>query len=133
MADTPLQLAHSTKQTFFEYLGSHPDHNQQFNNFMGLYATDRPRWLDPGHFPVEKILGEEAKIGDENTVLMVDVGGGKGHDLILFREKYPNLPGRLILQDLPFVISQAGSLPAGLEAMPHDFFTPQPINGESVK
>lgn len=27
---------------------------------MGLYATDRPRWLDEGHFPVREILGQGA-------------------------------------------------------------------------
>lgn len=96
---------------------------------MGMYATDRPRWLDPGHFPIRKVLGEEAKINEDNPVLLVDVGGGKGHDLALFQKMYSDLPGGLVLQDIPYVIEQAGALPAGIEAMPYDFFTPNPIKG----
>lgn len=63
-------------------------------------------------------------------MLMVDVGGGKGHVLILFQQRYDDLPGWLILQDLPSVVKQAGQLSAGLEAMGHDFFTDNPIKGE---
>lgn len=63
---------------------------------------------------------------------MVDVGGGKGHDLILLKNMYPDLKGRMILQDMPFVIKQAGVLPDGLESMVYDFFTPQPIVGKCL-
>jgi len=126
--NTLFHLGLSTKLTFFEYLGTHPDQNKYFNNFMGMYAQDRPRWLDPGHFPVREILGEGAST-DKDAVLLVDVGGGKGHDLVLFQKLYHDLPGRLVLQDLPYVIQQAGALPAGIEATPHDFFQPQPIQG----
>ncbi|EED15780.1 O-methyltransferase [Talaromyces stipitatus ATCC 10500] len=128
ITDTPFQFGHHTKRTFFEYLGTYPEQAQQFNNFMGLYATDRPRWLDEGHFPVREILGEGAS-EEKDAVLMVDVGGGKGHDLILFQQRYGDLPGRLILQDLPSVVKQAGQLSAGLESMGHDFFTENPIKG----
>jgi hypothetical protein len=130
LTDTPFQLGHATRQTFFEYLGSHPDQNQQFNNFMGLYAVGRPRWHDQGHFPVREVIGEGAS-KDENSALLVDVGGGKGHDLIAFQKMYHDLPGRLVLQDMPHVIQQAGKLPDGIEGMPHDFFAPQPIKGKT--
>lgn len=128
ITSTPFQLGHHTKLTFFEYLAKHPEQAQQFNNFMGLYATDRPRWLDEGHFPVRDILGKGAST-EENAVLLVDVGGGKGHDLILFQKRYGDLPGRMVLQDLPSVVEQAGQLPEGLEATGHDFFKENPIKG----
>ncbi|KAJ5794560.1 O-methyltransferase [Penicillium paradoxum] len=128
ITSTPFQLGHHTKLTFFEYLAKHPEQAQQFNNFMGLYATDRPRWLDEGHFPVREILGKGAST-DEDAVLLVDVGGGKGHDLVLFQKRYGDLPGRMILQDMPSVIEQAGQLSEGLEATAHDFFKENPIKG----
>lgn len=98
---------------------------------MGMYANGRPRWLDPEHFPIREVLGESAQIGEDNSVLIVDVGGGKGHDLMSLKKMYPDLKGRMILQDISFVIKQAGVLPDGLESMVYDFFTPQPIIGKS--
>jgi hypothetical protein len=35
---------------------------------------------------------------------MVDVAGGRGHDLKKFRAKFPHAPGRLIVEDLPQVL-----------------------------
>lgn len=95
---------------------------------MGMYAQDRPRWLDPGNFPVREILGEGAST-EPDAALLVDVGGGKGHDLVTFKKTYGDLPGRLVLQDLSGAIQQAGSLPEGIESAVHDFFTPQPVKG----
>jgi hypothetical protein len=128
ITDTPFQLGHSTTRTFFDYLGRHPDQIGQFNNYMGMYAQDRPRWLDPGNFPVREILGEGAST-EPDAALLVDVGGGKGHDLVTFKKTYGDLPGRLVLQDLAGAIQQAGSLPDGIESTVYDFFTPQPVKG----
>lgn len=129
LKNSPFQLGHNTKLSFFEYLGTHPKQAQQFNNFMGLYAQGRPRWLDPGHYPIRERLVEGADT-DPNSVFMVDVGGGKGHDITLFQKLYKDIiPGRLVLQDMPTVIQQAGELPAGIEGTPHDFFKPNPVVG----
>lgn len=128
ITDTPFQLGHGTKRTFFDYLGRHPDQIAQFNNYMGMYAQDRPRWLDLGNFPVREILGEGAST-DPDAALLVDVGGGKGHDLVTFKKTYGDLPGKLVLQDLSGAIQQAGSLPEGIESTVYDFFTPQPVKG----
>lgn len=59
----------------------------------------------------------------------VDVGGGHGHQCIQLGKIYPNVLGRLILQDLPQAIDQ---LPAieGVKAQAHDFFQKQPILGQ---
>jgi hypothetical protein len=37
----------------------------------------------------------------QDDVLLVDVGGSFGHDLLYFRRKCPDVPGRLLLQDRP--------------------------------
>lgn len=60
---------------------------------------------------------------------LVDIGGNLGHDLKLFQEKCPEIPGRLILMDLPETIA-GNSLPLeGIEKIDYDFFTPQTVFG----
>lgn len=83
------------------------------------------RWFD--HIPVTSKL----QVHSPSDVLVVDVGGGVGHDLIAFKEKHPELQGKLIVQDIATVIDgiAPGSLPEGIEAMKYDFFTPQPVKG----
>jgi len=50
----------------------------------------------------------------------------------IFHKAFPDLAGRVILQDLPAIIESglkeelAGF---GIEAIAHNFFTPQPIKG----
>ena len=84
------------------------------------------KWFDAS--PVEEIL--EIKTVDPSSVLMVDMGGNVGHDLQIFHQAYPNLPGRLIVQDLPGAISTVDTEAIKpVEAMAHDFFKPQPIVG----
>ncbi|RAK75872.1 S-adenosyl-L-methionine-dependent methyltransferase [Aspergillus fijiensis CBS 313.89] len=130
--ETAFQLGHRTSLNFFEHVQREPDTARRFNNHMGVYAQGRPRWMDPGFYPVRHQLVEGAvpAIGDEG-VLLVDVGGSFGHDLLDFRRKWPDVPGRLVLQDLPEVVA---SVPGevrelGVEAMGYDFFTAQPVIG----
>ena len=92
--------------------------------------TGRSRWMDPGFYPVNKNLVDDAKAADK-AIFLVDIGGGKGHDLQELHQQYPNLPGRLILQDLNGVIreAEASGLDKKIITMEHDFFKPQPIKG----
>jgi hypothetical protein len=62
-------------------------------------------------------------------VLLVDIGGNQGHDLKLFQDQEPGLPGRLVLMDLPEVVNKITTPLNGIEVIPYDFFTPQPITG----
>ena len=64
--------------------------------------------------------------------LLVDVGGRLGHDLIAFKQKFPHLHGKLIVQDLPVVIDDVKDLSPGIEAMRHDFFKTQPVKNAKV-
>jgi hypothetical protein len=78
---------------------------------------------------MEAVFGD-AKVGKDD-VLLIDVGGSGGHDLIDFHKAHPSMPGRLILQDLPTTIQSLDSAALaqqGIEPMGHDFFTPQPIH-----
>lgn len=88
--------------------------------------------MDVGFYPVPT-LTEGTNI-TKDDVLLVDMGGSMGHDLSEFRRKWPQIPGRAVLQDLPEVVKQANSmnLPSSIETMSHDFFTEQPIKGMSI-
>jgi hypothetical protein len=53
-----------------------------------------------------------------------------GHDLVGLKRKFPNLPGRLVLEDLPDVIEHAKeSIEDGIEVVGYDMFTEQPLKG----
>jgi hypothetical protein len=67
---------------------------------------------------------------DPDAVLLVDVGGNTGHEIQAIRQRFPALSGRMVLQDLPSTIEQVQSN-KDMEAMEHNFFTPQPVQGIS--
>ncbi|KAL4744785.1 hypothetical protein BDW72DRAFT_208739 [Aspergillus terricola var. indicus] len=64
--------------------------------------------------------------GGADDVFMVDVAGGRGHDLKIFRDKFPDVKGQFILEDLGHVIEQSVE---GLRAkkIAFDLFKEQPI------
>jgi hypothetical protein len=72
---------------------------------------------------------EETRSWDPERPVFVNVGGGVGHQCAQFKEKFPDVPGRVILQDMPHSIAQALPTP-GVENMVHDFFQPQPVKGK---
>ncbi|ROW17151.1 hypothetical protein VPNG_01336 [Cytospora leucostoma] len=64
----------------------------------------------------------------EDEIAIVDVAGGQGHIMTDVRERYPNLKGRIIVQDLPAVLDTVlGGPPKGIEFMPYNMFTTQPV------
>ncbi|KAF7554243.1 hypothetical protein G7Z17_g3064 [Cylindrodendrum hubeiense] len=124
----PVQHGLKTDKPFFAILQSNPRLGSAFNNFMAGYAKARPRWVDI--YPVEERLGTKTELSTNVGPLLVDVGGGLGHELSAFHASNgSNLPGQLVLQDLPSVIDQAkgsSDLPTSIKAVAHDFFEPQP-------
>jgi hypothetical protein len=70
-----------------------------FNAFMSGILATRSHWFTT--FPADEILIKDADQNSSDAVLLVDVGGGKGHDIAAFQQAYPDAPGKLILQDLP--------------------------------
>ena len=130
-ADSPFQLAFNTQDDFFQYLNANPRVLEGFANFMAGYNQGQAAWMDQGFYPVvERLFSGFTSHQLNNEVLLVDVGGGKGQDLIDFTFKYPERPGRVILQDLEAVLQDAGPFSNGIEPMAYDFFTPQPVKGE---
>ena len=84
-----------------------------------------PTWLDV--VPFEEISSNQ----DPETPIFVDVGGSIGHQCAALKARYPNIPGRIIYQDLPPVIPHGLKIP-GVEPMVHDFWQEQPVKGKSI-
>ncbi|KAL4784456.1 S-adenosyl-L-methionine-dependent methyltransferase [Aspergillus varians] len=129
--DGPFQEAHKSSLPFFEWLVANPPNLQHFDSFMSAYRAGKANWYDPGFYPVaERLITDfDASTSD---VLLVDIGGGRGHDVTFFTNQHPTHPGQVVLQDREPVI--AGVLESSTAALPftaqaHDFFTPQPIQG----
>ncbi|KAJ5712150.1 hypothetical protein N7488_006306 [Penicillium malachiteum] len=87
----------------FEWLAEDKSHQSRFNSYMLT----------------------EGAVNHEDAIFLVDIGGNQGHDLGKVHAQYPNLPGRLILQDLPKILSKVNK--PGIECMSYSFLDPQPI------
>ncbi len=125
----PLQHIFNTNLNSFEYWATLPTNAlQNFNTCMTGNRGSRPSWIE--WFPVEHNVLQGAE-EDETAVLIVDVAGGRGHDLEAFRRKFPHAKGRMILQDLPSVIDDIQDLDPHIERLTHDMFLPQPIRGKN--
>ncbi|KAI9711821.1 MAG: hypothetical protein M1820_001966 [Bogoriella megaspora] len=125
----PFQSAKDTKLELWPWLCEHPELLSHFAKFMGGQRMMRIDWFN--FLPIEEMFLKGAREG-KDEVLMVDVGGGEGHDIEKFAKARPNAPGRLVVQDLPDVINMIKGLDERVEKMPHDFFTEQPAKGARV-
>lgn len=98
------------------------------NDYLGGYNLGRPWWMDPSVYPVQERLIDGADTSP-SAPFLVDIGGNVGHDLERFRRRYPNHPGKLILQDLPMMIRQITDLDPAIVRMEYDFHQEQPVKG----
>ncbi|KAI1391437.1 S-adenosyl-L-methionine-dependent methyltransferase [Hypoxylon trugodes] len=128
LSDGPLQYAYKTKLNMFEHLQANQPYGDLFNLHMGGYHQGRASWMDTGFYPVQEKLIDGAD-KDDKAPFIVDVGGSIGHDIQELLEKYPHIPGRLVLQDLPAVLGQIKTLDSRIERMEHNFLTEQPVKG----
>ena len=95
---------------------------------MTAQRDGRAYWLD--FFPFEQHITQCCEgTGDESAVMLVDVGGARGHEIQAIKSRYAHLPGKFVLQDLPDTVAQALDVP-GLVGMAHDFFTEQTVKGK---
>lgn len=121
--DSPFNFALGSKQKYFEYMSSKPYYQNAFDTVMAApYRRDEESWFN--FFPVE----EKLRVNGPSEVLLVDVGGGRGKDLQAFHKRFPDLPGRLILQDLGHVTATA-DVTNEIENQAHSFFDEQPVKG----
>ncbi|KAK3676965.1 hypothetical protein LTR78_003170 [Recurvomyces mirabilis] len=112
----------------FSLLAINPTRKQNFDNYMqARLHPSIPKWFD-----IYDVRTELASATDvtSDMALLVDVGGGKGHDIAQFAERFPDLFGELVLQDLPQTFdSGLVASPDRVMIMGHDFFTDQPVKG----
>ena len=123
---TAFQQAWKTPLHAFDWFGENPQHLAHFNDYMALRRQPEQTWLTV--YPVsDEVQGWDAR--DNTRAIYVNIGGGIGHQCAQFKAKYPDLPGRVVLQDLPHTVAQALQTP-GVENMGHDFFEEQPVKGK---
>ena len=119
---TVFQDAWNDPRHVFSWFSDHPDKLAHFNKYMALRRDVKQSWL--GLYPV----AEKTADWDPERPVFVDVGGSIGHQCAHFKQAFPDIPGRVILQDLEHSIANALPTP-GVEKMVHDFFRPQPVLG----
>jgi len=107
----------------FVWLSQHPKNFSDFNQYMATQRRTAPTWLS--EYPFET----EIQGWDHRKPLLVDVGGGIGHQCVDLIVRYPKLPGRIVLQDLAHCIDEALQSPA-LDVMVHNMYDRQPIKGQ---
>ena len=104
-----------------------PARGEIFNSFMTKWKEGARSWVD--FYPAKSALsGQVDKSPD--AVLLVDVGGGRGHVMQEFAAQPGLKTGRLIVQDQPAALGDVRQLGLdGIEIMSYDLFAPQPIKG----
>ena len=115
---------------FWPYLKKTPDMHRSFDAFMqGRRVLFPLHWFDV--YPAaEKLFPTEASQRGDEDVVMVDVGGGRGHDTVALKEAFPDQRGRYIVQDLPETLEglTKDNL-KGVEPMVVNIFDGEPIKG----
>ncbi|SPQ24141.1 92f86a0f-5903-4fca-ab4e-4565446c5867 [Thermothielavioides terrestris] len=123
---TAFEFVH--KRSMWQVLENQPEQRTNFD----LWMRERKRHEETlwhRRYPACTALSHDNLKSGPDAVLMVDVGGANGSQLINFKKQFPHLPGRYVLQDLPESLAAMRQPPDGIEVMAYDFFTPQPIKG----
>lgn len=120
----PFRYAENYPNGIWEWIGQDAERSNDFNTYMEGARGSRPSWIE--WFPVkERIIdGFDASQGN---ILLVDVAGGRGHDTQSFRYKFPDAPGRLVVEDQPRVIGDIHELDTSIERIGFDLFKKQPL------
>lgn len=122
----PWQVGASTSKPLFDTIQSDPHTSAVFNDLMvGLSKLKPDLWTT---IPVEERILNGAK--GEGHPVIVDVGGSVGHDVKEFKRSFPHAQGQIMVQDTRKVLESTNwDAMEGIDALEHDFFTPQPIKG----
>ena len=124
------QFALDTKLNMFQWLEQHPEQLAAFSALQAASTKRRGPVLQAtlsGLLSSESTVLREGEQREEDRVLLVDVGAGRGRLLGDIR-KSNDLAGRIIAQDLPEVVAGRESV-SGVENMAFDFLQPQPVRG----
>ncbi|KAL4791443.1 S-adenosyl-L-methionine-dependent methyltransferase [Aspergillus venezuelensis] len=124
----PWNHAMGEDRIIWDWVAESPERLDITNSFMEGDRGSRPPWVE--WFPVQDEILGSWKGGDED-VFLVDIAGGRGHDIQTFHNKFPGTKGKFILEDMPHVIEQSIQ---GLDAekIGFDLFKPQPVKGARI-
>ncbi|KAK2616396.1 hypothetical protein QQS21_000637 [Conoideocrella luteorostrata] len=114
-----LQKGLNTDLGLFPWLKQRPELLKDFQSLMGVPKEGNCLDVIP--------LDYSSTSGHQGPVL-VDIGGNTGQQASTLLSRYPELAGRVVVQDREEVVRGASDI-KGVEFMAHDFFNPQPING----
>lgn len=115
-----LQKGLDTELGLFPWLKQHPDLLKDFQSLMGIPKEGNC---------LDVIPLDSSATSDHQGPVFVDIGGNTGHQAKHLLAKYPELAGRVIVQDREETIKSASDA-KGIQLMAHDFFTPQPVKGK---
>ncbi|PQE18007.1 O-methyltransferase protein [Rutstroemia sp. NJR-2017a BVV2] len=115
----PWYPEHNKDLNVMQYLFSDAIVLQEFNGWMQHQRLNSSTWMDV--YPLDVSASSKPDF-------FVDIGGGLGHMCVALKERFPNISGRVILQDLPGTID---NLSPGQPFAPiaHDYFDEQPVKG----
>ncbi|GAB7332231.1 hypothetical protein MBLNU13_g04084t1 [Cladosporium sp. NU13] len=105
--------------TYWQRVNQSPKLKDDFDTYMAAHKKGGSSIVDL--LPISSLMEGYDK---SSSVLLVDIGGGLGHQSRELRSRYPYLEGEIIVQDLS--VPKELEL-AGIRGMEYDFFTPQPI------
>ncbi|PQE07105.1 O-methyltransferase family 2 protein [Rutstroemia sp. NJR-2017a BVV2] len=128
--DTPFSKAYGFKDgaTLWEILGT-TSHIPVMGLWMESFNDGHKNFLDI--YPVMERLAPGA-LTDPEAVMLVDIGGGQGHQAISMKQKFPELPGRYIVTDLAHGLPADKTANPGVEFLVHDFTKEMPIKGARI-
>ncbi|KAL1966237.1 hypothetical protein VTN77DRAFT_4789 [Rasamsonia byssochlamydoides] len=129
--NSPYTFAHRTGgKNMWEFMGQFPERMKSFNYAMQVQSS-AASWA-VALYPFKEVLSQFKTT--EDTPLVVDIGGGKGHILRQIKELSGGaVKGRFILQERQEVLDviSEDELP-GIERQEYNFFTPQPLKGAVI-
>lgn len=120
-------FTHRFGAPLWEWLKTHPRDEATMGGIMATYAANRPPLSEV--YPTYQLLGQANK---DEGVLLVDIGGGEGHDAMSFARAHPQKPGKIVLQDRPELLQNLTPVDPTIQKMEYDFFTPQPVKNAAA-
>ncbi|RKF72884.1 O-methyltransferase lepI [Golovinomyces cichoracearum] len=120
------QIAFNTTLDLASWLEDSPELYRGVFELIQNQSDHVPSWHDVIDFEEEFASGS-----DEQSFVFVDIGGGTGNQCNILLEKYPNLKGRVILQE-KLARLQVARVPDRVMKVPYDLFSDQHIRGAYV-
>ncbi|KAF3397379.1 Demethylsterigmatocystin 6-O-methyltransferase [Talaromyces pinophilus] len=116
---TALQKAFNTELPGFIWFPNQAERFGHFQQVMTVQRAGAVSWLSD--FPFKEELGDF-----QGDTVFVDVGGGFGHQSLSVKGAFPDVKGKIVLQDLPQALQFVPPMD-DIEVMPHNFFEPQVV------